>query len=71
MRGEPSSPLHSCRSDISRMGVQLVFAADLRTSLWWSNAVATLVLVGMIARDALEMTRNARRADFHGGCGCQ
>lgn len=39
-------------------------------SLWWADSVAALFICALIAREGIEMTRNARKPEFHGGCGC-
>lgn len=45
-----------------------VFAAWPR--LWWADAVAGLLLAGLIAREGAAMIRAARAPEFQGGCGC-
>ncbi|MFN7147371.1 MAG: cation transporter, partial [Myxococcota bacterium] len=39
-------------------------------ALGWADAVAALVLAGLIAREGWEGWRAAGREDFAGGCGC-
>jgi divalent metal cation (Fe/Co/Zn/Cd) transporter len=39
-------------------------------ALWWSDAVAALVLAFFIGREGWEGIEAARKPDFDGGCGC-
>lgn len=61
----------------SRVCIQLslvLFAGSLlfllSPSLWWTDAVAALVLAGFIAKEGLSGIRGALKPGFTGGCGC-
>jgi divalent metal cation (Fe/Co/Zn/Cd) transporter len=42
----------------------------LAPRLWWADAVASLVLAALIAREGWSIRKAAAREDFAGGCGC-
>lgn len=42
----------------------------LAPRLWWADAVASLLLAALIAREGWSIRKAAARADFAGGCGC-
>ncbi len=42
----------------------------LAPKLWWADAVASLVLAALIAREGWSIRKAAAREDFAGGCGC-
>lgn len=42
----------------------------LAPGLWWADAVASLVLAALIAREGWSIRKAAAREDFAGGCGC-
>lgn len=74
---ELESPVLLADAACSRVCLQLsavLFLGSLvflvAPALWWVDGAAALGLALLIAKEGLDMLREARKPDFAGGCGC-